>query len=66
MPTEKTKKIKDKAICNSIDANSAKPLIKIKFNLSIDNLRPFMEGSRSTRSILKKSQLTFSPGENEK
>lgn len=61
MPTERIKKIKDKSATHIVDPNNPKPLIRIKFNLSIDNLRPFMEGSRSTRSLLKKSQLRLSP-----
>lgn len=54
MPREKIKKIKEKSLANTEDPNVSNPLIRIKFNLSVDNLKPFIEGSRSTRSLIKK------------
>jgi hypothetical protein len=54
MPTSKNKKTFEKSVPKQLDTLPERPLTKIKFNISTDNLRPFVEGGDSARTIRKK------------
>lgn len=57
MPAERSKKNSEKSQPKPPEGQPAKPLTRIKFNISMDNLRPFVEPSPSSRTARK--QPTF-------
>lgn len=50
MPSSKTRKAIEKPLSSGVESPPERTLTRIKFNISEDTLRPFVEGSDSART----------------
>jgi len=58
MPANRTQQKRKKESEERKKPPSPKVVNKIKFNISMDNLRPFVEGESSSRTTRKRSQYS--------